>query len=242
MTETHLAGPSARWVANRGYFAPRRFSDFVHIYQGFALSLSLPSDEGGALVNKRELARLLRTSVVTIGNWIERYGDEFPIRERGTNGREYAFDTAAVVAFLRRRQEEERRRQENRDEQLAQIVLPLNLPQEPQQQKSGVSVKEQLEALRLSAERRKEAVALGQLVKADEVTDALSRAFAALNRQLHAAVRSVGREFNLPEHVIRALDARFAETQRNFVREASAYLAPDEEPDLLTETEARAYG
>ena len=187
------------------------------------------------LVNKRELARHLGTTVVTIGNWIERFGDEFPVHSRGTNGREWQFDLAECVEFLRQRKEEEARLEQERDATLAQLVLPLvaNQPEIAPAHTPKLSIKEQIEAQRLSTLRRQELERLGRLVWAEDVKNALTESMAVLARTLRTAARSIGHDFNLPPQVVRAIETKLADAQRGFVRDAGAYLVPtllDEEP------------
>ena len=89
---------------------------------------SSPETDRDALVTKKELARLLRISRQTLDLWIERYGDEFPVLERGTNGREWQFDADLVIEFLRAKQAENAARQANRDALLDQLTLPIATP------------------------------------------------------------------------------------------------------------------
>ncbi len=181
------------------------------------------------MVNKRELARYLKTSVVTIGNWIERY-EAFPILQPGTNGRDYKFDLRAVVDFLRAQKDAEARFAAERDETLAQLVLPLVLEtiDPPAANGARLSTKDQIEALKLSSMRRQEAERLGQLVPVNEVSEALIAALATFSRMQRAAVRQAAADQNLPHSVVRALEARFADAQRTFVREAGSFLTPIE--------------
>ena len=184
------------------------------------------ADELAATVSKRELCLILRISRPTLDAWIDRYGDAFPILERGANGREYRFDPEAVTAFLRDRQAEDANRRAERDQQLAQLMLPL-----PDQRPDSaiVSLDDQIKAARLNAMRLAEAERARQLVPAAEVADHLGSIFAALNRNLAAFVRQIGREHAWPEPIIRATEDRLAEVQRAAVREATASLTP--EPD-----------
>lgn len=181
----------------------------------------------------RQLAVALQRSRQTISNWLDRWPD-FPVLDRGANGREYQFDVATVVAFLREKQEEQRKAGEERDQELAQLVLPL-IEADQAPAAATVSIKDQVEAMKLNRMRREEAERLGKLVEADAVTMALTGALQNLSRMLGSAVRQAGRDHNLPDPVIRALEHRIGEAQRNFVREAASYLKPDDtemEPQL----------
>lgn len=177
--------------------------------------------------NKRELARVLKVTTVTLGNWLERWPD-FPVQERGTNGRDYVFDVPTVIDFLRARKEAEALAAAEKDDALAQLALPLLEVEQPGVPASVLSLKEQKEALALSALRRREAVELGKLVGVDEVSETLMAAFSTYSRMLRSAVREVAREQNLPPSVARSLLARFADTQRAFVRECRTYLVAEE--------------
>ncbi len=78
--------------------------------------------------NKTQLAHRLGISKSTLSSWILRYGADFPVQERGTNGRDYVFDFEEVFDFLRAKREEESKRKRARDEQLAQLRLPFAVP------------------------------------------------------------------------------------------------------------------
>ena len=196
------------------------------------------------VVNKRELSRLLRTSVVSLGNWIEKWSD-FPVVERGTNGREWRFDPPAVVEFLRAKKEQERRQErelgESRDAALSQMTLPLSLLGDDQRPPApGTSLKDQKAALELRVAQRKEAEALGRLVACDEVRDAITIAFATMSRVLSASIRSIGHDHNLPPAILRSLQTRITSAQRDAIRAIGEQLAGDE-IETSAEIEARSY-
>lgn len=67
------------------------------------------------LVNKTELAKILKVSSSTLSEWLAR-DHAFPVAERGGNGVEWWFETDDVFAYLveRRRQERERRAAQSR--------------------------------------------------------------------------------------------------------------------------------
>ena len=183
------------------------------------------------VVNKRELAKLLRTTVVSLGNWIEKWPD-LPVLERGTNGREWQFEASAVVEFLRAKQEEGRAAKAERDEALSQLVLPLALTGDAEKPLAG-SIKEQREALLFRIAQRQEAEKLGRLVAADDVRDALTTAFGTMNRVLTGAVKAIGQDHSLPPGVLRVIQARIATAQREAVREIAKQLAGTELGDEL---------
>ena len=193
-------------------------------------------------MNKRELARLLHTTVVSVGNWIEKWPD-FPVLERGTNGKEWRFDAPGVAEFLRAKQKEGRLARAERDEALSQLVLPLTLLGDTEQLRSAAgSVKEQREALQYRILQRQEAERLGRLVAVDDVRDALVTCFATMNRVLSTSVRAIGQDHALPHGVLHSLQARVAGAQRNAVREISKKLSGVDVPDDLGDEPERAHG
>lgn len=163
----------------------------------------------------RELAIRLGTTRQTVTAWLDKWPD-FPVHERGTNGREYKFDLAGVVTFLRARKEEEAANAAARDQALAQLTLPLD--DEKPAPAPGLSIRDQLDAQKLRKLQREDAIAEGRLVEVMPLIDHLGTAFQALHRSLHTAVRNAAREHNLPDAVARAIDGHIAETQRAFVR------------------------
>lgn len=172
----------------------------------------------------RELALQLDVSRQTLSVWLDRWRD-FPIVSRGTNGQKYAFDAAAVFDFLRAKKAEQAAASTARDEALAQLAFPFDLDGEDGAAPApGVSIKDQIEAVRLRRLQREEAMASGVLVHAADVADTLAACFAQLNRALHAAVRRIGQNHNLPDAVTRSMDAEVTEAQRVFVREASGLM------------------
>ena len=194
------------------------------------MSLALssePSVGAGPLVNMRVLALTLRTSRQSLSAWLDRWPD-FPIVERGRNGREYKFDAASVISFLREKKAEQARGSAERDEALAQLALPFDLADE--EDRPGLSIKERIDALRLRRMEREEAERSGQLVEAAAVSDALSVALVQWNRALNNSVRSAVREHNLPDAVQRALLVRIGDTQRTFVRSLGSLAAQAGDP------------
>ncbi len=67
------------------------------------------SPTGGASVNKKELAAIVDCSLSTLSAWIDRFGEAFPVIDRGTNGREWRFDPTAVLGFLKAQRDAEER-------------------------------------------------------------------------------------------------------------------------------------
>jgi len=165
--------------------------------------------------NKKQLALALGVHLVTLDRWLERFGDAVPCIQRGALGRAYLFDIAATTAFFAARREEELARQSARDDQLAQLALPISLPDAGD---PGVlSLKDQLAALRLRTMQREEAQRLKLLVSAAEMKERLAEMFGDLGRRLHQRTREAARECGLPEEITRKLTDALANAQREAV-------------------------
>ena len=184
------------------------------------LSLALSSDgPAGApalRLNKRELARVLSVSLPTVGAWIERYPD-FPVLQSGTNGREYQFDPVAVRAFIAARQAEEERVDAERAAAIDQLGLALE--DQADGAPAALTARERLDHVRALQAEDKLRVERGFLVSVPAPRQAMNAAIARMNRTLTAALRQGGRDFNLPDAVVRGLLERIAEAQRQLIRE-----------------------
>ncbi len=76
------------------------------------------------LMNKGELARHLGCSLPTLAAKIARHPD-FPVRQRGTKGREWQFDPDDVAAFLQRMEEAATQARAQRRRELDAMRSPL---------------------------------------------------------------------------------------------------------------------
>ena len=166
-----------------------------------------------AVVNKQELATWLGVSLPTLSRWMVRYRPDFPILEAGSNGRDYRFDAAAVSDFLRVKKEEDAASAAERDESLAQLRLPFDLPGVEPPPKA-TSTKDELLAWELRKRQRQEAEAAGLLVPVAQVADAVRAVLARLSRDDQAFLRQIAREQGWPDAYTRALETRRAEQQR----------------------------
>ena len=168
-------------------------------------------------VNKQRLANWLGVSLPTLSKWLLKYGPDFPVLRSGSNGRDYAFDPAAVAAFLRAKQDEQAAEKLATraavDEQLAQLRLPFDLPGVEPPPKA-TSTKDELLAWELRKRQRQEAEAAGQLVPAAAMRTAIQALLGRLSRDAHAFVRQVGREQAWPASVTLAMEKRLADQQR----------------------------
>lgn len=157
------------------------------------------------IVNKRELAKILGCSEPTIYSLMERYSD-FPIEERGTNGKAYAFDAEKCTAFLRQKRQEEERAAAERLTLFDQFTFDLE-PEEPARPGSGLSPSQQLSLIRVKREERKMAMEAGELVMMRGVLATLSETVAEFGRFLDGLPALLQRQHNLPEGVIREVRA-----------------------------------
>ncbi|HUC17783.1 MAG TPA: terminase small subunit [Acetobacteraceae bacterium] len=188
------------------------------------MSLAL-STESDLRLTKRELHLKLGVSRPTLDAWIDRYPD-FPIVERGTNGTPYRFDPAAVIAFLRAKQDEQAKRNAERDEQLAQLVLPLDRPgSEPGK---IISAEERLKEAKANAAEIALGKELGTLVQVGPLEEKLLHTFGELNRHLTSFIRQLAREQNWPEPILLDAERRLAEMQRGCRSGLAEYLNPIE--------------
>ena len=173
------------------------------------------SSSPATIGNKKQLAKALGVTPPTLDRWLERFGDAVPVLERGSNGRPFRFDIAAVTDFFRTRQAEEAARTAERDEQLAQLALPGLAPDAPTgavtQREIGLALDNEAKRQKLRRDRR-------ELTDAAEVAAALTSALAALGARLDAIVPQVAAEHHLPPPVVRALADRFAAARAEAVR------------------------
>ncbi len=184
------------------------------------LTSDQPAPSGGT-VNKTELAAILKTSLPTLDKLIREHGPAFPIVTRGTNGKSYSFDPAAVTAFLQSLEDARQAAGRAKDELMQQYTLPgVTDPEE-----ARLTPGERVQLAKLREMERREKIEAGFLAEKSAVRAALFSAFATLRRDMRAAVRTSLRDANIPETVIRAVEARIDEAQRTFVATAKAALS-----------------
>jgi phage terminase Nu1 subunit (DNA packaging protein) len=165
--------------------------------------------------NKAQLAEALGVALPTLSAWIIKYRPEFPIQSVGSNGRSYVFDFPAVFDFLRAKKDEQEASRAERDQALAQLVLPLGLV-EPEPAPT-LSIKDQVLAVELRRRLREEAEKAGRLISADEIGAAVSAVLARLNRDTRAFIQQLGREQDWPTGYTQSVLTRFGDTQRSAV-------------------------
>ena len=183
----------------------------------------------GVTLNKAEMAKRLKVSLPTLTNWLDRWPD-FPIVDRGTNGKSWRFDPHAVFDFLAERQEEEQRKSAGRDEQLERLQLQFDELFEPEDQPRSlgtVPAKEQIDIWRLRDLKRKEAERCGKLVIADQMQDMMATAFAMLARDTGAFLRQLARDQSWPDAVLRQAESRLKDVQLKSVNSVLTMLKQD---------------
>lgn len=176
----------------------------------------------GVTGNKADLALALGCSLPTLTQWIVKYRPGFPIQSTGSNGRSYVFDFEAVFAFLRAKQSEQDSVKAERDEQLAQLRLPFDVPGADLPTAVKPSIADEIKALQLRRLQREEAEKSGALVPAENIAAALSGVLARLSRDTRAFLGQIAREQNWPSSYTQAVLARYADTQRASVKDLQA--------------------
>jgi phage terminase Nu1 subunit (DNA packaging protein) len=189
---------------------------------------------GGVSVNKKELAAIVDCSLSTLSAWIDRFGEAFPVIDRGTNGREWRFDPAAVLAFLKAQRDTEERETAARAVWLQQYALPgLASPDDI----DGVSKPSDLLALaKVRQIHRREQMESGLLVPTSEVRMALTGAVAKLNRFFQAILTQLARKHGWSDAQLRDAQAMAHEAQRSFVRDVGTFAPEGATPEVLFET------
>jgi phage terminase Nu1 subunit (DNA packaging protein) len=174
--------------------------------------------------NKKELAAVIGCSLPTLSAWIDHYGDAFPVSERGTNGREWRFDPAEVIGFLRARRADEERAVAEQAARLQQFALPgLMTPGEIE----GVSKPSDLLALARARQiSRREQSESALLVRTDEVRSALAGHLTRLDRWAADVLTQIAGKHGWAASVLAEARAMFGEGRLAFVRDVGTY-APE---------------
>lgn len=184
------------------------------------------------LVNKRELAKILRCSLPTVGALLDRYPD-FPVERRGSNGVEWQFDPAAVTTFLQRRREDETAAAAEQHRERAALLDQFRLPIDDLAPPADATLtpQQRLATARARALEDKMAREAGLLVPTSQVRATLSTTLAQLNQFLAALPGTLGRQYNLPDPVVRDMRRRIEAQQRQLVAQLGALAPPDTAPD-----------
>lgn len=170
-------------------------------------------------VNKAELAQVLGCSLPTVSVYMNRYGDDFPVLERGGRGRDWWFDHEQVVTFLEGKWAIEAETDAERQASLRQIALPLGHNGGPELDAAQPPIRpaDMLALMKVRRMQREEAYACGRLVEAAKVSTKLEELLSCWNRELHQAVRQFGRQRGLDDDLVSDLDKTLADCQRRVV-------------------------
>jgi phage terminase Nu1 subunit (DNA packaging protein) len=166
------------------------------------------------VVNKTELATILRTSLPTIDRLLRTHGEAFPVIRRGGTGSAYEFDPAAVIEFLRAVDDARIADGRARDDLVQQYTLPEIVPAD----EPTLSPRDRLSLAKLRQIERDEKIRDGFLVETALVRAALYSTFLSLRNDMRSSVRQVLRESGTPEAVIRTIESRIADAQAVCVR------------------------
>jgi phage terminase Nu1 subunit (DNA packaging protein) len=178
-------------------------------------------------INLKELANLIGVSLPTAAALVDRHPD-FPVIERGGLGKNWRFDAASVVEFLRAKRAEEAAERAARGDMLAQMVLPVDGPKDAAGKE--LSYKDQTDAAKLRALLRQEEIETRFLVRTDEMRTAFEKLHRALAANMTATLTAVQREHGIPEPVMQAIRAKFDNARTAFARDAADFLRrPDED-------------
>lgn len=173
------------------------------------------------LVNKQELADLLKVSLPTLSGLLRRYPD-FPVEVEGTNGVEWQFDVEKVVEFMREKDEAERKALEARAEAMRAWQLPFA---EPVTQAPGVlSAAQQLQLAKAQREQHKLAQESGLLIPATTVRMALRTGFSNLGPGLARIADQVGRQHHLPDDITQSIRLQVEDLVRRTVADTTREL------------------
>ncbi|RDD60478.1 DUF1441 family protein [Ferruginivarius sediminum] len=183
------------------------------------------------VVNMGELVELLAGSELaysetTLRKLIDRHAD-FPLLERGTNGRSYKFYAPDVVAWLRKYNAEAEQERADRTDQLAQMRLDLvggGADGAADYRLSGKQRREEYDAELAAIKLRREK---GELVEAAEIERIATDAFAALRHELMALPDNLARTAGLSREVRNKVD----ELVRGALTRCAERLQQAEAPD-----------
>lgn len=164
--------------------------------------------------NKAELANHLGITLPTLTRWIFRYGAEFPIKERGSNGRDYVFDFAAVFDFLSARRDEQKQAAAEKDEQLAQLRLPFDVPGAPEPVSAAANLKQEIMDWQLRGLKRQEAEKAKALVPAEPAEAYFLMVLGRISKDTHAFLRQLGRKNSWPLSYTQQVCDEYADLQR----------------------------
>jgi phage terminase Nu1 subunit (DNA packaging protein) len=173
------------------------------------------------LVNKRELATLLKVSLPTLSEMMRRYAD-FPVERGGGTGAAYAFDAAKVRAFVAAKRADEERASVERAALFEQFRLPVD--EVAGEEAKGLTPAQRFALAKARQTEQKLAREAGFLVLASEVRKGGARVLAQLGAFLDVLPESVCRDLELGPEVALAMRARIDRARERFVDELRAVL------------------
>lgn len=182
---------------------------------------SRPTDDR-LLVNKSQLATILKCSLPFIATLLEDYPD-LPVVTRGGRGTEWVFDAGEVTAYLEQRRAAERLEADRQAELRKQYSLPIDDAPELQAGQ-GLTPKQRRDIAGARLIERKLAQETGQLVTKSELRMALTTMLGAFGRFLDTLPGQIGRHHGLPDEVVASIRRRIDEQRRIFVEEAKRLL------------------
>jgi phage terminase Nu1 subunit (DNA packaging protein) len=180
-------------------------------------------------VNKRELAKILECSLPTLDKLIDRYAD-LPIEARGSNGVEWQFDPAKVVAFLKAKDAEEAHAADERRSLFEQFKLPIDEVAAAGED-AGLSPAQRAQMALARSREHELALKVGMVVPRSDSRQAFDQVIRGLGRFLDTLPTTLQRFHNLPDAVVRSIRAQIDEQRRLFVAEFRG--------ELLAEAERR---
>lgn len=135
-----------------------------------------------------ETARFFGVSNPTLKAWVQ---DGCPVEEKGGNGVAYKFDIHAVADWRSGRKEEEERQAEARAEQDARLQMELlggDMLPDPEGSGGKMTAKQRTEYIRAELDKVKLAKERRELVRADELRDALMEPLALTRERLRGGL------------------------------------------------------
>jgi phage terminase Nu1 subunit (DNA packaging protein) len=179
----------------------------------------------GKFVNKAELATVLSCSHPTVDRLIRRHGDAFPVIRQGGNGKEWQFDPAAVVLYLREVEAAAAAAGQARDALVEQYRLPGVAQEAP-----GVTPSDLLKLAQVRRLETEEAIRASFLIETPVLRPKLEDVFSRLRRENAAAVRSTLTDNAIPEAVIRTIESRINEAWNRSIDAVQAALTNGDDP------------
>lgn len=180
-----------------------------------------------AVVNKKELAKVMGVSLPTLDRLIDRY-DDFPIKQKGGNGQDYSFNAKKVKAFLKKQRAIEEKNLADR----ADLLLDLNIVLPGHEEGGpGITPNQELALVRAERERRKLKQEAGFLVDTASIRQQMTPVFVGLGQFMTNMPGRLGKRFNLPVEVVDAMGDEMADELRRVVAKLEKVIARQHDED-----------